>query len=231
MVFSRERFQLFRAISSDLNEGPRKIYAFLYSKEKDLISSLKPIALVDKISAAEQYVRNHLFSQHIPDAQNQSPNPKVAFVLGSGLNSFLSDPDCTILAEILMRDIPYFPSSTISIQGSSLYLVRLEKHLVLISSGRVHYYEGYSMEEVTFSIRVMKKLGIELLIMSNSAGGLNETFDVSDVVLVKVRKYFFEFRCFSFCRTHRCCCCSPLLLLLLLLFSSLFLFLVHYSYS
>ncbi|MCK5388654.1 MAG: purine-nucleoside phosphorylase, partial [Candidatus Izimaplasma sp.] len=99
-------------------------------------------------------------------------DPKTAIVLGSGLTSIMDDLYDKI--EILYEDIPHFQVSTVKGHVSKLIYGKLEGKEVLLMSGRFHYYEGYSMKEITFPIYVFKLLGIENLILTNSCGGINE---------------------------------------------------------
>lgn len=100
--------------------------------------------------------------------------PKVALVLGSGLGEFADQ--LTIDAKIPYADIPHFPVSTVAGHDGCFMLVRMEGCPVLIMKGRVHYYEGYSMQEVVMPVRVMQMLGAKILILTNAAGGINASY-------------------------------------------------------
>lgn len=100
--------------------------------------------------------------------------PKVALVLGSGLGEFTDQ--LTIDAKIPYADIPHFPVSTVAGHDGCFMLVRVEGCPVLIMKGRVHYYEGYSMQEVVMPVRVMQMLGAKILILTNAAGGINASY-------------------------------------------------------
>jgi purine-nucleoside phosphorylase len=82
------------------------------------------------------------------------------------------------------REIPHFPASTVEGHVGRLVVGRLEGQRVAVMQGRAHYYEGYSMAEVTFPVRVMQVLGIQVLIVTNAAGGLNPAFRPGDVMLI-----------------------------------------------
>jgi len=99
-------------------------------------------------------------------------NPKTAIVLGSGLTGIMDD--LTDKIEIMYEDIPNFMVSTVKGHISKLVYGKLGGKEVLLMSGRFHYYEGYSMKEITFPIYVFKLLGIENLILTNSCGGINK---------------------------------------------------------
>ena len=107
---------------------------------------------------------------------------QTAIVLGSGLGEFINslDPDISIP----YQEIPHFPTSTIKGHQGCLYFCKLEKSNIIILSGRVHLYEGYSPFEVVFSIRVLGSLGIKNIILTNAAGALNPQFDVGSIMLI-----------------------------------------------
>ena len=98
-------------------------------------------------------------------------SPKIAIVLGSGLTSIMDE--LTEKVEIEYKDIPNFKVSTVKGHTSKLIYGKLEGTEVLLMSGRFHYYEGYSMKDLTFPMYVFKLLGIENLILTNSCGGIN----------------------------------------------------------
>ncbi len=108
--------------------------------------------------------------------------PTIGLVLGSGLSS-LADaiPNATAID---YADIPHWPRSTVEGHSGRLVIGELEGKAVLIMQGRVHTYEGYSAQDVTFPIRVMKLLGIETVMLTNAAGGLNPAFHVGDLMLI-----------------------------------------------
>ena len=89
-----------------------------------------------------------------------------------------------IVQEILYKDIPHFPISTVQGHAGKLILGKLGGKEVLAMQGRFHFYEGYSMDEITFPIRVMKLLGITHLFVSNASGGLNPDFQIGDLVAI-----------------------------------------------
>lgn len=104
--------------------------------------------------------------------QNITTKPKTAIVLGSGLTSIMDELEDKV--EINYEDIPNFKTSTVKGHTSKLVAGKLNGTDVLLMSGRFHYYEGYSMKDITFPIFVFKLLGIENLILTNSCGGINE---------------------------------------------------------
>jgi purine-nucleoside phosphorylase len=107
---------------------------------------------------------------------------KVGLVLGSGLNVLADVLEDRM--EIPYKDIPGFPQSTVEGHAGELVLGRLEGVPVITQKGRAHLYEGYSAQQITFPIRVMQMLGVNTLILTNAAGGLNTSFRVGDVMLI-----------------------------------------------
>lgn len=108
--------------------------------------------------------------------------PRVALILGSGLNALAASVEN---AEIIpFHEIPHWPVSTVLGHSGQLVLGQLEHQPVFVMQGRVHYYEGYSMPQVTLPIRVMQRLEIEILIVTNAAGGINPDFVPGDVMLI-----------------------------------------------
>jgi len=108
--------------------------------------------------------------------------PRVGLVLGSGLGRLAERVG---EADVLSYDaIPHFPSTGVEGHAGRLIAGWLEGQGVLVMQGRAHYYEGYSLQQVTFPIRVMQRLGIGILIVTNAAGGLNPGFDPGDIMLI-----------------------------------------------
>jgi len=107
---------------------------------------------------------------------------KYGVILGSGLGNLTKEISTHI--KIGYADIPNFPVSTVKGHGGSLIFGELGGKNIVAMSGRFHYYEGYSMEEVTFPIRVMKALGVETLFISNASGGMNADFEVGDLMIL-----------------------------------------------
>lgn len=109
--------------------------------------------------------------------------PKIALVLGSGYSAFA---EAIENADVLpYGQIPGFVRSTVEGHSGQLVIGLLNGHAVMVMQGRVHYYEGFSLEEVTLPIRVMRAFGIDTLILSNAAGGLNPTFRSGDLMLIE----------------------------------------------
>ena len=112
-----------------------------------------------------------------------SEKPKTAVILGSGLGGLIEE--IKILERIAYSEIPHFPISTVEGHIGELIIGFLNAVPVMAMSGRFHYYEGYDMSEVVFPFRVMKLLGVERLIVTNAAGGLNEDFEAGDLMLIE----------------------------------------------
>ena len=116
-------------------------------------------------------------------------SPKTAIVLGTGLGQLASE--ITDKQEIPYSEIPNFPVSTVEGHSGMLIFGKLGGVDILAMQGRFHYYEGYSMKEVTFPIRVMYELGIKTLFVSNAAGGMNPAFKIGDVMIITDHINFF----------------------------------------
>ena len=109
-------------------------------------------------------------------------NGKIAVILGSGLGGFASKIEKT--ASLDYAEIPNFPVSTVEGHGGKLIFGHLAGKEIMVMQGRFHFYEGYPMQEVTFPVRVFKMLGIEYLLVSNAAGGINYSFEVGDIMMI-----------------------------------------------
>lgn len=108
--------------------------------------------------------------------------PTIALILGSGLGKLGSEIDADV--EISYKEIPNFPVSTVEGHAGKLIAGRLGGQEILAMNGRFHFYEGYSMKEVTFPIRVFHALGIKTLFASNAAGGTNPGFKIGDLMVI-----------------------------------------------
>lgn len=108
--------------------------------------------------------------------------PQIALVLGSGLGGFAEKME--VAAAIKYADIPHFPLSTVMGHSGNLVAGTLFGKQVLCMQGRFHYYEGYSMAEVAYPVQVMHLLGAESLVLTNAAGGVNESFSPGDLMLI-----------------------------------------------
>jgi purine-nucleoside phosphorylase len=109
-------------------------------------------------------------------------NPEVGVVLGTGLGALITDIE--IDQAIDYAEIPHFPVSTVESHNGRLVFGRLQGRSVMAMEGRFHYYEGYTMEQVTFPIRVMQMMGVETLIVSNACGGMNPGYSRGDLMRI-----------------------------------------------
>lgn len=108
--------------------------------------------------------------------------PLVGVVLGTGLHQIIGLLENSIV--IPYCDIPHFPLSTVEFHKGNLHFGTIENKKVLLMQGRFHFYEGYSMQQIVFPIRVMKLLGIKNLLLTNAAGGINPRFKKGDLALI-----------------------------------------------
>ncbi len=128
--------------------------------------------MFDAIQDATRFIRSHL--PHF--------RPRAGIILGTGLGGLVKE--LRIEAEIPYERIPHFPVSTVEFHSGKLFLGTLAGQPVVCLQGRFHFYEGYSMQQITFPVRVLQALGIEALFVSNAAGGLNPDFRTSDLMLL-----------------------------------------------
>lgn len=124
-----------------------------------------------KIKEASAYIESKL-----------NAKPQIGLILGSGLGVMADEVENAVV--IPYGDIPHFPVSTVEGHSGELVVGDLEGKKVLVMKGRFHYYEGYSMKEVVFPVYVMKALGIETLLVTNAAGGMNPAFAAGDLMLI-----------------------------------------------
>jgi purine-nucleoside phosphorylase len=109
--------------------------------------------------------------------------PQFGIILGTGLGGLVDE--ITVHTTLNYRGIPNFPVSTVESHAGKLIFGELGGKKVMAMQGRFHYYEGYSMKDVTFPVRVMKQLGIEKLFVSNACGGLNQDYKVTDLMVLE----------------------------------------------
>lgn len=127
--------------------------------------------MVEKVKETASYLRSKM-----------TTSPKIAIILGTGLGNLAEQ--ITDSVEIPYAEIPNFPVSTVEGHSGCLILGKLGGVDILAMKGRFHYYEGYTMQQVTFPVRVMKLLGIETLFVSNASGGVNPNFEVGDIMVI-----------------------------------------------
>lgn len=108
--------------------------------------------------------------------------PQVGIILGTGLGNFADNIEVEHVLEY--KDIPGFPVSTVEGHKGRMIFGTVEGHKVVAMQGRFHYYEGYTMQQVTYPVRVMKLLGIEYLFVSNASGGINTSYRTGDLMII-----------------------------------------------
>lgn len=128
--------------------------------------------MLNEIHEAASYIREHI-----------RENPEIAIILGTGLGGLTRELTQTLT--IPYRDIPKFPESTVQGHAGELIFGWLSDKKVMVMNGRLHFYEGYGLDLMTFPIRVMKELGITTLVVSNASGGLNPEFAVGDIMFIE----------------------------------------------
>ena len=127
--------------------------------------------LLDKIKVSAEYIIN-----------NSKYKPEIGLILGSGLGSIA---DTIEDAEYYnYSDIPNFPTSTVEGHAGRLVIGKLSGKIVVAMQGRFHYYEGYTMQTITFPVRVMKLLGVSKLVVTNAAGAVNKNFNAGDLMVI-----------------------------------------------
>ncbi|HYK57195.1 MAG TPA: purine-nucleoside phosphorylase, partial [Flavisolibacter sp.] len=125
----------------------------------------------DKITEAADFLKQYKLN-----------NTTVGVVLGSGLGNFVQEMQAE--KEIAYNEIPHFPVSTVQGHHGKLIFGTIAGKPIIAMSGRFHFYEGYSAEDVVFPIRVLKLLGVQTLLISNAAGGVHPAFRVGDLMII-----------------------------------------------
>ncbi len=129
-------------------------------------------AYLQQISEAHDFIRDKIEN-----------DPQIGIILGTGLGGLVKEIE--IAQEIPYQQIPHFPVSTVESHEGKLIFGTLGGKQVMAMQGRFHYYEGYSMQQITFPVRIMKKLGIKTLLISNASGGMNPLFRKGDLMLIE----------------------------------------------
>ncbi|OLO42903.1 purine-nucleoside phosphorylase [Alkalihalophilus pseudofirmus] len=112
-----------------------------------------------------------------------SSKPQIGLILGSGLGVLAEEIENPV--KIAYDQIPNFPTSTVEGHAGQLVLGTLQGKSVVAMQGRFHFYEGYALEKVTFPVRVMKELGVKTVIVTNAAGGVNQSFKAGDLMIIR----------------------------------------------
>lgn len=116
-------------------------------------------------------------------AERWNDTPRLGMILGTGLGQLTDQIDVT--ARIPYADIPHFPASTVQSHSGQLVCGHLAGQTLIAMEGRFHYYEGYSLQQVTFPVRVMRALGVDTLIVTNAAGGMNPQLSLADLLIIE----------------------------------------------
>jgi purine-nucleoside phosphorylase len=127
---------------------------------------------LDQIVEATEYIRT-----------KSALKPEIGIILGTGLGGLARE--ISVETALSYKDIPHFPISTVETHEGKLLLGDLSAKSVVAMQGRFHFYEGYSMKQITFPVRVMKKLGIHSLLISNASGGMNPQFKRGDLMIIE----------------------------------------------
>lgn len=109
--------------------------------------------------------------------------PEIGIILGTGLDLLISN--ITIIKEVSYNHIPHFPNATVEFHKGKLIYGTLESKTVVVMQGRFHFYEGYTLQDVTYPVRIMEKLGIKALLVSNAAGAINPHFKKGELMLIE----------------------------------------------
>ena len=138
--------------------------------------------LHERVGAAVGVIR-HRWTAGVAGTGGTEPSPRVGIILGTGLGSVARE--ITAEATIDYADIPFFPESTAQSHAGQLVCGTLAGVSIAAMEGRFHFYEGYSMEQITFPVRVMRALGAEILLVSNACGGMNPFHCAGDIVVIE----------------------------------------------
>lgn len=110
-------------------------------------------------------------------------NPEIGIILGTGLGQLINEID--IITEVSYNHIPNFPTATVEFHKGKLIFGKLEGKKIIVMQGRFHLYEGYSLQDVTYPVRIMEKLGIKTLLVSNASGAINLKFKKGELMLIE----------------------------------------------
>ncbi len=127
--------------------------------------------MIQKIREAADYIRQYGMDK-----------PKIGIILGTGLGGLVDRLQIDLVLDY--KDIPHFPISTVEFHSGKLIYGSMAGKRVLVMNGRFHFYEGYSLEEITFPVRVMKLLGVETLLVSNAAGAVNLSMKKASLMII-----------------------------------------------
>ena len=128
--------------------------------------------MIKQINETTQYLQEKGFE-----------NPEIGIILGTGLGQLIDEIE--ILKEVSYNHIPNFPTATVEFHKGKLIYGSIEGKKVVVMQGRFHLYEGYSLQDVTYPVRVMEKLGIQTLLVSNASGAINLNFKKGELMLIE----------------------------------------------
>ncbi|MCW3080325.1 purine-nucleoside phosphorylase [Segetibacter sp.] len=134
--------------------------------------------LIDQLNETTAFIR-----------QQCTSTPTIGIILGSGLGNFIGEMEVEI--EISYSDLPHFPVSTVEGHSGKLIFGEMGGKKVVAMAGRFHFYEGYTPQQVVYPVRVMKMLGVDTVLISNAAGGVNKNFAVGDLMIIRDHISFF----------------------------------------
>jgi purine-nucleoside phosphorylase len=127
--------------------------------------------MLQKINQSSNFIKNKI-----------NFKPEIGIILGTGLGGLVKEIE--IFGSINYDEIPNFPVSTVEGHSGKLIFGKLGGKNVVAMQGRFHFYEGYTMEQVTFPVRVLKEIGIKTLLLSNASGGVNPDFEIGDLMII-----------------------------------------------
>jgi len=128
--------------------------------------------MLEKVKESADFIRNKGIN-----------NPEIGIILGTGLGGLINDLD--VQKSLDYENIPHFPVSTVEFHSGKLMYGMLEGKKVLVMNGRFHFYEGYTLQEVTFPVRVMKMLGVKTLLVSNACGAVNTKYKPASLMIIE----------------------------------------------
>lgn len=128
--------------------------------------------MIKQIAETVDYLRNKGFEK-----------PEIGIILGTGLGQLIDHVE--IITQISYNHIPYFPTATVEFHKGKLIFGELEGKKVVVMQGRFHLYEGYTLQDVTYPVRIMEKLGIHTLLISNASGAINLNFKKGELMLIE----------------------------------------------
>ena len=143
-----------------------------HQKPETAMTEIHNEGLYERVQTAVDYIRSKV----------RVNKPQVALIFGSGLTAISSEVD--VESELAYDEIPNFVNTTLDFHKGRLLFGKISGREIVAMDGRFHYYEGYSMQDITFPVRMMNALGAEILFVSNISGGLNPELNAGDVVLI-----------------------------------------------